>query len=217
MRRVQRNAALCAIGLLVAVSWGVSRALAQEDETAIPAETDPLPAGLADSGADAVEGVAGWSGHFAPDPRVACWLDMLKQPATDDRVIRWTHICPGDGPNGAICSETAVGAAALAPITSPEKVESVNQGLAGRKFIVHLRSDVLNKQVYLPRSVNVMRNLNVFSRHLAAIAEDVALADQELASASGAPYASLKSWVDARKGDPKSVYACLAKGTAATN
>jgi hypothetical protein len=217
VRRVQRNAALCAIGLLVAASWGVSRALAQEAETGIPEETDPLPAELATSGADAVESVAGWSGHFAADPRVACWLDMLKQPATDDRVIRWTQICPAEGANAAICSETSVGAAALAPITSLDKVESVNQGLAARKFIVHLRSDVLNKQLYRPRSVNVMQDLSVFSEHLAAIAKDVALADQELASASGAPYSSLKSWVDARKGDPKSVYACLAKGAAPTN
>ena len=214
--RFSRALRIAALGLLASVAplraEGPEVPAVDPRKLEIPADTDPLPEALAATADEAVAMLAGLVGASPEQARTACWLGMLKQPGTDDRVIPWTRVCPAEGASAEICAQTSVGAATLAGIAAPAQVEGANAAIEGRRFIVYLRSDVLRTQVYSPPVVDDSANVAAVLAHLEALAKDAARADRELAarSASGAPWAGLAAWVDARKRDPKSVYRCLA-------
>jgi hypothetical protein len=197
-----------------------SPAPASPAPVALPLDTDPLPPALAASGRESLASVKRKLAGFPKDERVACFVKQLEREDADDRVIPWTRICPAQGPDAPVCRSTSVGEAAIARIGSPEQVDAANAGITtGRKFIVHLRSDILRKDATQPASVYEKPNQALMVHHLKQLARDVALADTRLAAgAASAPgYAAIKGWIDQRKQDPKSVYACAGSAAAKTS
>ncbi len=141
------------------------------------------------------------------DPRARCWLEKLQIPEADDRVIPWSRICPHAGPDeleNSVCKYMSVGEPALEPISSAGHVEPTNASLE-RKFIVHVRSDLIRKNLLAGDA-----DPKVLVEHLNALARDVGLADSKLASGeyTAKGYAGIKEWIDHRKQNPNSLYAC---------
>lgn len=140
----------------------------------------------------------------------ACWLETLRAPDGDDRIIPWTRICPHAGADGVVCQTTSAGEAKLGElIRSEADVARASSGLE-RPFIVHLKTDLIVKLGHQPLVVNLRPIDAIYVAHLAALREDALLAMRNLGSAQGAAYAAIRSWIEARTKDPKSFYRCLA-------
>jgi hypothetical protein len=181
-------------------------ALAQESPEAagLPDPSKPLPAELSAKLAGALALSKRALAEVGSDSKqLECWLAKLATPDADDRVIRWSSVCT-EGPGCAL----GVGAEALAKIGSTEQVDSVNASLTGRKLILHLKSDLVRNQLISPQLNDLGPNFEAAADHLEAIAADVARADRELASPATPAHTALRGWIDARKKDAKSVYAC---------
>ena len=139
---------------------------------------------------------------------VGCWLKKLGQDDVDDRVIRWTRVCPprtrGSLAGAHACRFTAVPGEDLeASLTKLEEVDKVADSL---HFMAHLSSEVLELQTRFPNAADDAK----VSERLSNIAADVQLANAQLANPDDkAPtrYRVLSAWLAAKKGDPKSLYA----------
>jgi hypothetical protein len=181
-------------------------ALAQEPPEAagLPDPGKPLSAELAGTLASAIErSKRALTEVGSESKQLECWLAKLATPDADDRVIRWSSVCT-EGPGCAL----GVGADVLAKLGSPEQVDSVNASLTGRKLILHLKSDLVRGYLIEPQINNLGPTFEATADHLEAIAADVARADRELASPASPAHTALRGWIDARKKDAKSVYAC---------
>jgi hypothetical protein len=140
----------------------------------------------------------------------ACWLDTLRAADGDDRIIPWTRICPHAGVNGVICQATSAGETRLGELIRSEADVPRASDSLDRKFIVHLKSDLIVKRTHLPPEKNSDPDYAIYVAHLAALREDALLAIKNLPSAEGPAYQAIRKWIDARKSDPKSFYRCLA-------
>jgi hypothetical protein len=81
--------------------------------------------------------------------RYLCWIEKLKKPDVDDRIITWCRICPTSGAIGAayavgpcdLTQCTPVNQTALErSILSVSDVEVANKSL---RFITHMRSSIV--------------------------------------------------------------------------
>jgi hypothetical protein len=140
----------------------------------------------------------------------ACWLETLRAADGDDRIIPWTRICPHSGASGVICEVTSAGETKLAELIRSEADVPGASDKLERKFIVHLKSDLIVKRSHLPPEKNSEPDYAIYVAHLAAMREDALLAIRNLPSAEGPAYQAIRKWIDARKSDPKSFYRCLA-------
>lgn len=139
--------------------------------------------------------------------QVACWLRKLGQDDVDDRVIRWTRVCPvrtrGALKGAHACHYTAVNGEDLeASLTKLAEVDEVSKTLP---FMAHLLPEVLELQTRYPKPTD---DAAITSR-LGNLVADVKLANEQLANPGDqAPrrYRVLAEWVAAKKSDPKSLY-----------
>jgi hypothetical protein len=138
---------------------------------------------------------------------VGCWLKKLGQDDVDDRLIRWTRVCPartrGNLAGAHACRFTAVSGEDLeASLTKLEEVDKVADSL---HFMAHLSAEALELQTRYPAPAD---DAKVAAR-LSNLAADVQLANAQLASADDkapARYRVLQAWLAAKKSDPKSLY-----------
>lgn len=140
----------------------------------------------------------------------ACWVDTLRAPDGDDRIVLWTRICPHTGDDGVICQATSAGETRLGELIRGEADVPRASDSLERKFIVHLKSDLIVKRTHLPPEKNPEPDYAIYIAHLAALREDALLAIRNLPSAEGPAYQAIRKWIDGRKSDPKSFYRCLA-------
>jgi hypothetical protein len=147
--------------------------------------------------------------------RYLCWIDKLKRPDVDDRIIRWSSICPKLGAIGAafvvgpcdLTQGTPVDQTALQrSIRSVSDVDIANKSL---QFIKHMRSDIV---VSFEMTSQQLENLRMNT-------DDAGLAIEKLDKWANAPlggssampqaYRSIKDWIMKRQNDPKSLYSCF--------
>lgn len=130
-----------------------------------------------------------------------CWLAKLGDAKTDDRLLEWTRVCPAFSREGLLagrsCSVTALQQDLLLDeLTDAAAVEKADATL---HLAVHLRSLV----------VAIGTRSDVADK-LASLEEDVKTAESELAkvkaNSRSRHYLALRSWLEARKGDPNSLY-----------
>jgi hypothetical protein len=139
--------------------------------------------------------------------QIGCWLKKLGQDDVDDRLIRWTRVCPvrtrGALKGAHACHYTAVNGEDLeASLTKLEEVDEVSKTLP---FLAHLLPEVLELQTRYPAAADDAK----VSERLGNLAADVQLANESLANPGDkAPrrYRVLAEWLAAKKSDPKSLY-----------
>ncbi len=154
-----------------------------------------------------------------PDPRNSryqCWFPKLRNSSVDDRVIRWSKICPAT--TGALGAAFVVGPCDISmgfpvaqqkienSIRSVADVDSVGQSLG---IITYLKSDIVVSEEMTSLPLENLRMLH----------DDVQVAIDKLRKWSDSPmggssampraYVSIKDWIGGRQRDSKSVYSCL--------
>ena len=148
--------------------------------------------------------------------RYLCWIEKLKKPDVDDRIIKWSKICPKT--SGAIGAAFAIGPCDLTKGTPVDQatlqrsirlesdVEIANKSL---QFIEHLRSAI----------VVAFEMTSLPLENLRSITDDAGLAVDNLDKWANAPlggssamppaYRAIKDWIMKRQNDPKSLYSCF--------
>lgn len=147
--------------------------------------------------------------------RYLCWIEKLKRPDVDDRIIRWGSICPRFGARGAafvvgpcdLTSGIPVDQTILEQsIRSVSDVEVANKSLG---FIKHMRSDVV---VSFELTSLPLENLRMNTDEAGfAIDKLEKWSDAPLGGSSAMPpaYRAIKAWIKTRQNDPKSLYSCF--------
>jgi hypothetical protein len=148
--------------------------------------------------------------------RYLCWIDKLKKPDVDDRIIGWSTICPKT--SGAIGAAFVVGpcdltqgtpvdqAALQRSIRSVSDVEIANTTL---RFIAHMRSDIV---VSFEMTSLPLENLRMRTDNAGLAIEKLdKWANAPLGGSSAMPsaYRAIKDWIKKRQNDPKSLYSCF--------
>jgi hypothetical protein len=154
-----------------------------------------------------------------PDPRKRrhlCWLEKLKRPDVDDRVIGWSKICPKT--SGAIGAAMVVGpcdltqgmpvdqAALERSIRSVNDVESANNSL---QFVTHARSAIVAAYEMTSQPLDSLRRMTDDTGR--AIDKLSKWADAPTGGSSAMPtaYRAIKDWIMRRQKDTRSIYSCF--------
>ncbi len=154
-----------------------------------------------------------------PDPRnwrYQCWFQKLRNSNVDDRVIRWSKICPAI--SGAIGAAYVVGPCDISMgypvaqekiekgVRSVADVDTVGQSLG---IITYLKSDIVVSEEMTSLPLENLRMLHDDVQR--AIDKLRNWADSPMGGSSAMPtaYVSIKDWIGGRQRDPKSVYSCL--------
>jgi hypothetical protein len=148
--------------------------------------------------------------------RHLCWLQKLKRPDVDDRVIGWSKICPKT--SGAIGAARVVGpcdltqgmpvdqAALERSIRSVGDVERANDSL---HFVTHMRSAIVvaHEMTSLPLE-NLRRSTDDVGRAIEKLHQ---WANAPMGGSSAMPpaYRAIKDWIIRRQKDTRSVYSCF--------
>jgi hypothetical protein len=151
------------------------------------------------------------------DPRIRrfrCWIEKLKDPATDDRVIGWSKICPKGGAIGAamligpcdITKGMPIDTTTLKIIKTHQDVDAANKSL---QIITYARSAIVVASEMTSLPLENFRDLT----------DDVGLAVDNLdkwannpmggSSAMPTAYRAIKDWIMYKQRDSKSVYSCF--------
>jgi len=148
--------------------------------------------------------------------RYLCWIEKLKLPNVDDRIIGWNKICPKT--SGAIGAAFVVGpcdltqgtpvdqAALERSIRSVSDVEIANKSL---QFITYMRSQVV---VSFEMTSLPLESLRMQTDNAGLAIEKLdKWANAPLGGSSAMPpaYRAIKDWIKKRQGDPKSLYSCF--------
>jgi hypothetical protein len=148
--------------------------------------------------------------------RYRCYLDKLKQPDTDDRVITWAKICPST--TGALGQSIVVGPCDLTtgtpvPQTLLEKsirstgdVDTAGPSLG---VITYLRSSIVVANEMLSSPMEDYKS--IIEDAARALHKLEVWSDAQMGGSSLMPttYRAIKEWLRQRQGDPKSVYSCF--------
>ena len=148
--------------------------------------------------------------------RFLCWLDKLKQPNADDRVVTWKSIAPRTGPNPIIGPRdmTTDGLG-----LDPEKAEQLRTSI-GSIGDVNIAGPWLGIMTFLKSAIvvgaemtdNPLEYLRATHDSVQrAIGKLSAWSDFEPGGSSSMPsaYVAIKDWIADRQRDPRSLYSCL--------
>lgn len=147
--------------------------------------------------------------------RYECWFKMLKTANVDDRLIRWSVICPAT--SGAIGAAFIVGSCDLSlgspvkqeviekRIRSIEDVDKVGQSVG---IITHLKSDIVVAAEMTSAPLESLRFLH--DNVQMAVDKLDKWANNEMGGSSAMPpaYVSIKDWIGRRQRDRNSLYSC---------
>jgi hypothetical protein len=157
--------------------------------------------------------------YSTTDPRrwrYLCWIEKLKKPDVDDRIIRWARICPKT--SGAIGAAYVVGgcdptqgtpvnqAAFERSIRSVGDVETANKSL---EFITYMKPDIV---VSYEMTSQQLENLRMVTDEAGRAIDKLDFwANNPMGGSSAMPpaYRAVKDWIMMRQKDPKSVYSCF--------
>jgi hypothetical protein len=157
--------------------------------------------------------------YSTTDPRrqrYLCWIEKLKKPDVDDRIIRWNRICPKI--SGAIGAAYVVGgcdptlgipvnqAAFERSIRSVSDVETANKSL---EFITYIRPDIV---VSYEMTSQQLESLRMVTDEAGRAIEKLNFwANNPMGGSSAMPpaYRAVKDWIMMRQKDPKSLYSCF--------
>jgi len=188
-------------------------------EEATPRPNKPLPDSLKPRFKKAVatlEALIKTKG--AQDPRrtrYACWLKKLGRANVDDRVIRWTRICPS---RSKAAAPFALNCDARFPqvdendlqkfIKSKKDVEEANRRIFP-SFITHLRTEILENEEFTAVPLKNFRQLHDDVHR----AIDILFKMKNLRGPRGiglppSYYLGIHDWLGDRQRDPKSVLSC---------
>jgi hypothetical protein len=145
--------------------------------------------------------------------KLNCWVHKLGEADLDDRVIKWTRICPnlqtGPARASSVCEPpmTVPEESLYQSVKTVDEVETANNTLY---FMAHLKSEVLDLQTSFPGND---RDQFVIDQLLHLI-RDTEKAQQELDAMAastehgGIPrhYRSMREWIARKSRDPKSLY-----------
>jgi outer membrane protein OmpA-like peptidoglycan-associated protein len=149
--------------------------------------------------------------------RYECWFEKLKKSDADDRVIRWSKICPAT--SGAIGAAALVGSCDISVGGFPVKQDDIEKRIRsipdvdteGVKLgiIVHLKADIVVSEEMTSMPLENLRMLHDDVQ--AAVSNLDKWANNPMGGSSAMPvaYVSIKDWIGRRQRDPKSVYSCL--------
>jgi hypothetical protein len=140
----------------------------------------------------------------ASKARLLCWLDKVKDPAVDDRMIEWSRICPpraSDGLMGdARCATIAVQRdLMLDMLRDPAQFDETDRAL---NLTARVRSLVLVMGSG-DRSANAPRELDNFEFDVKTAATELARLP---ADSKSLHYLAVKQWIAARTQDSTSLY-----------
>jgi len=154
----------------------------------------------------------------SPDPRrrrFLCWIQKLKNPDVDDRIIGWSKICPKT--SAAVGAAFVIGpcditqgmpvdqAALERSIRSVDDVEPANQSL---HFITHMRSAVV---IAFEMTAAPLENLRQASDDASRAIDNLdKWANAPMGGSSAMPpaYRAIKDWIRKRQKAPQSLYSC---------
>jgi hypothetical protein len=145
--------------------------------------------------------------------KLNCWVHKLGEADLDDRVIKWTRICPnlqtGPAKASSVCEPpmTVPEESLYQSVKTVDEVETANNSLY---FMARLKSEVLDLQTSFPGND---RDQFVVDQLLHMI-RDVEAAQQELDAMAastehgGIPrhFRSMREWIARKSRDPKSLY-----------
>jgi hypothetical protein len=147
--------------------------------------------------------------------RYQCWIQKLKMPNVDDRVITWSRICPAK--TGALGAAYIVGPCDITmgtPVSQDDLYNNIKsiadvEAKGGEVGIfTYLKSDfVVSEEMTSMQMENLrMTHDNV----IMAIDKLRKWADNPMggSSAMAKEYVSIKDWIGQRQDDPKSLYSC---------
>lgn len=147
--------------------------------------------------------------------RYLCWIEKLKKPDIDDRVITWCRICPKYSPFRLLIGScdltqcTSVEQTALErSIQSVSDVEIANKVL---RFITYMRSSIVFDFEMTAPNLQ-LENLRIVTDEVGRAIDNLdKLADPGLGGGSAMlpAYRAIKDWIKARQNDPKSLYSCF--------
>lgn len=147
--------------------------------------------------------------------RYQCWIDKLKKAGTDDRVVRWAHICPVK--SGAIGAAYLVGPCdiSITPVDqdriekSIQSVPDVDKVGGSLLFITFLKSEIVVNEEMTGMPLENLRTLH--DDVTKAIDKLDKWANSPMGGSSAMPpaYVSIKDWIGQRQRDPNSVYSCM--------
>lgn len=148
--------------------------------------------------------------------RYLCWINKLKNPGTDDRIIGWSKICPKT--SGAVGAAFVVGPCDITqgmPVDQAElerrirsiaDVETANKSM---HFITYMRSAIV---VAYELTALPLENLRKYTDDAGQAVEKLdqwANAPMGGSSAMPAGYRAIKDWIMRGQKDPKSLYSCF--------
>lgn len=151
--------------------------------------------------------------------RYLCWIQKLKQPDVDDRIIGWGKICPKT--SGAISGmRLPIGSCDLnlgtpinqtvleKSIRSSSDVDNVGESLG---IITYIRASIVVSFEMTSPSVRLENLRRLTDNATRAIDNLDKWANADLGGSSAMPttYRAIKDWIIKRQNDPKSLYSCF--------
>jgi hypothetical protein len=149
------------------------------------------------------------------DLRYLCWLTKLKIPGTDDRVVRWSTICPRT--TGAIGAAAIVGPCDITqgmPIKqdtiekSFRSVDDVERKGQSVGIFTYVRSDIVVAVELTADPLASFRNL--YDNAIIATHKLHLWANNPMGGSSAMPkaYVSIKDWIGRKQRDKSSLNSC---------
>lgn len=179
--------------------------------------TRPLPASETSRFTAALRQVEGLVAKATDDRkwRYQCWIDKLKTPDVDDRVIEWGRVCPAK--TGATGAAYIVGPCDLSwgtPVSQDDifthikTVADVESNGGDIGIITHLKSDLV---VAVEMTALPLENFRTtHDMVVMAIDKFGKWANNPMGGSSAMPkgYVAIKDWIGRQQRNPKSVYSC---------
>jgi hypothetical protein len=135
--------------------------------------------------------------------RAGCWLSRLEDPEMDDRLIEWTRICPTFSREGLVAGRTCAVTAVQRDLLMSALEEGSDFDAADQ--LVGIASRLRSMALYLQGMDDAQA-----ASTLGLYVEDVQLATTELAklpaNSRSSHYLAIRSWIQARQQDSKSLY-----------
>jgi hypothetical protein len=180
--------------------------------------THPLPAAASSRFASALAKLEARviTGDDPRSWRYLCWIAMLRDPQTDDRLIRWSRICPAT--SGAIGAAFMVGGCDITmgtpvkqdviekTIQSVSDVDAKGESIG---IITYLRSDIVVSEEMTSQPLESLRMLHDDVQR--TVGNFGKWEDAPLGGSSAMPpaYRAIKEWIRQHQDDKNSLYSCL--------
>ena len=175
----------------------------------------PLPPSMIsrfNAALDALEAEVDTSGD-PRTPRYRCWIDKLRDPSVEDRVIEWEIICSREtnaaAPFVTACEVRGIFTSETELFNHIEGKQDVVPANDVLHFMTHMKSFVLFTNEMTSRPLENFRRVHDDVQRTLEVLEEMTTNPSGGGSRTPRYYVAIKNWLRDQQSNPRSLYNCL--------